>query len=680
MADEDTGQPSFFDRVDSYLGKKSTTQGGLDTFFASPGNMGLLSAAAALMKGGRASRMPITTGEALGDAGGAAIQGAQAGTQMLDTNQQIQQRDLANKMSLARYQAMAKRFPQYFGSLEGGGVDATKAPPGMAPAAKDGGGGESTGGPSIGTISPDSATPSLGTPSASASTALPASRVDNVKDDIIDKAMEADFLFPGAGKSIMEAYQKPLPVQQAQAALRAELQKSGGKETNETLQLRSFIAKETQVPPVALRAGAGALTYNPQSGQMEPGNFTPKTNEGEVVNYGPNGPSISMAPGAMEANEVRGIQTQAFGQYTHDHAAWVTKMQASGPQAAGPEPSLNQYLASAQQMIQARQAPQQQPAQMPRPVAAQPGATTVSPAQMPQPQMAPPAQPQPQPQPAPMPPRPMNPGIPTPVPQAPMPAPPVTVQPQPAPVEEGADTGRNVPEGSIRTKFGTFIPPVSSQPPIPSATDERAAKLPVWAKKSEAITESINPGQQAEQRLHSIADAYKTLETGTFTSDRAKLAAGFRGLGMNGLADKILSSDSTVAAQTALHDNYTETMQQLKNSTSRWTQMEFKVMSAAKENPDLSPQANLQMIAEDLGTVRSQLHLAYDWTAAQNPALGGWKNPEAFETTWRQANPNSAFVKAARAEIGPLKGMNGAGGNSAPAIPEPPKGFTVIGR
>jgi hypothetical protein len=213
----------------------------------------------------------------------------------------------------------------------------------------------------------------------------------------------------------------------------------------------------------------------------------------------------------------------------------------------------------------------------------------------------------------------------------------------------------------VTTDSGTTIPALSDQAPIPQSPEQLKAAIPKWQETTDNWTKSIGPAQQAEQRLNTIANAFKQIQTGSFQTHKADFAAGLLALGVPQSAIDLLGTDPA-QVQLALHENYSETMQQLKAATSRFTQQEFKITSENKEHPNLQPSANLQMLAEDIGTLRQAQNLPADWAAAQR---NGWQNPQSFEQAWLKKNPISGYVNKVKTEIGPLKGMPEA----APAAP-----------
>jgi hypothetical protein len=235
------------------------------------------------------------------------------------------------------------------------------------------------------------------------------------------------------------------------------------------------------------------------------------------------------------------------------------------------------------------------------------------------------------------------------------------------PTVVGQGPGQTEP---LTTARGTTIPALTDQAPVPTNPAQLKTKVPEWQKTASQWTDALKSGQLAEQRLNTIAGAFKAIQTGSFTTDRADWAAKIRALGMNGLADRIMAHPEQ--AQLGLHENYAETMEQLKANTARFTQQEFKITSENKQHPNLQPEANLQMLAEDLGPIRQTRDLATDWTAAQRQ---GWRDPQSFESAWLRQNKLSDYVKRAKDEIGPLKGMPG---NAAPGSANGGWGVRVI--
>jgi hypothetical protein len=198
--------------------------------------------------------------------------------------------------------------------------------------------------------------------------------------------------------------------------------------------------------------------------------------------------------------------------------------------------------------------------------------------------------------------------------------------------------------------------------PALSAEDLKS-KIPEWTTEGRDITGAIGMAQQAEHRLMNLASALKMTESGAFESQKAELAAMLKSLGLD---PSLVMQTNPAAVQLALHENYRATLQNLAALNKRFAQMEFRITAENSANPDLQPEANLNMLAEDVGTLRQMQAMGHDWQTAQ---LGGKRNLDAFEANWLKANPLSPIVDAVKQEIGPLKGMQQQPQNVSPAGP-----------
>lgn len=228
---------------------------------------------------------------------------------------------------------------------------------------------------------------------------------------------------------------------------------------------------------------------------------------------------------------------------------------------------------------------------------------------------------------------------------------------------QGSTSGPGISE-PIQTDHGTQIPPLNAQATVPSDPGVIKEKLPAWQKTITDWTTSLAPSQLAQQRLTTIANAFKSIQTGTFTTQKAQLAAALKSVGLD--ASGILGDPAQ--AQLALHENYAETMSQLKAATSRFTQQEFRITSENKEHPNIQPAANLQMLAEDMGSLKQAQDVANDWNVASK---NGWKDPQSFETEYLKANKLSDYVAREKQAIGPLKGMTNTATNPVASVHSP---------
>jgi hypothetical protein len=243
---------------------------------------------------------------------------------------------------------------------------------------------------------------------------------------------------------------------------------------------------------------------------------------------------------------------------------------------------------------------------------------------------------------------------------APSAAPRTPVQTQPLPPLGAAEP--------IKTDAGTLVPPASAQSKPLAAGSYLKEALPQWAKTEGAMSEAAPAMEQGIQRLNTISDMFKLTQGGSFATSKAQLAGGLIALGVPKDSIPEMLGDPA-AVQTILHENAVKTLSQLKATTSRFTQMEFKSLSGNAEHPDLQPEANLQQLAEDIGTLKQGLQMTRDYF---NTAKGqGWANPQEYAVKWQQLNPLSGFVDQTKAQIGRLKGMPGGPGTAGPAPSAP---------
>ena len=240
---------------------------------------------------------------------------------------------------------------------------------------------------------------------------------------------------------------------------------------------------------------------------------------------------------------------------------------------------------------------------------------------------------------------------------APTPLTPQPGMPQAGAAQPGAPQSEGKPIPS-QSRFGTLVPPPTptSQPQFRSPAEADRA-MQDWGKTTAKWTEAVEPAAQAEQRLHTIAQALKVVQSGKFTEQKANLAAVFASLGID--ASKYLVDPAQ--AQLALHENAVGTLARLKSYTSRFTQQEFKTITAVSENPNLTPEANQQMLAEDMATLRRAQALPIDWAQAHSL---GWSNPrfirgriQQYKSPWpdgreHQEGNRSPQGHAGRAGIG----------------------------
>lgn len=214
---------------------------------------------------------------------------------------------------------------------------------------------------------------------------------------------------------------------------------------------------------------------------------------------------------------------------------------------------------------------------------------------------------------------------------------------------EADGSAKSLPGTALAANLNSTIP--DYREPMLSAKQIEDAS-PKWREQSQGMVASIGQAQQAEHRLMSIAEAFKITQSGALATHKAELSALLKSAGIN-VPDALLNDPAQV--QLALHENYRATLTNLAAVNKRFSQSEFLITSENSEHPNLQPEANLTMLAEDIGALRQAKGMATDWLTAQN---AGKQNPEAFQTAWLNANPLSKISSAVKTEIGPLKGMS----------------------
>lgn len=221
-----------------------------------------------------------------------------------------------------------------------------------------------------------------------------------------------------------------------------------------------------------------------------------------------------------------------------------------------------------------------------------------------------------------------------------------------------------LPDKPIQTAQGTTIPPATEAAPINNSGAYLKERIPQWAKTENAWGESLPNNIEAEQRTLAIADALKQTQSGSFATDKANIKAGLHAVGID-LPDDVWGSPAAV--QTALKDNFNATLQTLKAFSSRATQLEVAQGAKNFANPDLQPEANQNIIAQTVGTLRWDRAMMSDWAQAKR---AGWSDPQDFQRAWTKANPLQGFIDRTKAEIGPLKGMPGGPGSTPSSSPK----------
>lgn len=217
------------------------------------------------------------------------------------------------------------------------------------------------------------------------------------------------------------------------------------------------------------------------------------------------------------------------------------------------------------------------------------------------------------------------------------------------------------------TSQKTVIPALKDQGPIDRSPASLKENIPAWQKTVAGWNTGLKAAQEADQRLATVETALKTVQSGWGTTQKAAVNAAAKSLGL----PEILPNAKPADVEKIFHEASIETLKRLQatmqGTGSRIAVAEFNTLTKQGLNPDLQPEANLQMIAEDRGALRQSMDLPRDWAMAKSQY--GWENPQAFERAWYDKNGLSGYVNTTKKEIGPLKGMEGNRAGPAGAKP-----------
>lgn len=204
------------------------------------------------------------------------------------------------------------------------------------------------------------------------------------------------------------------------------------------------------------------------------------------------------------------------------------------------------------------------------------------------------------------------------------------------------------------------IPDVSEAAPIPKSEIYLKDRIPQWTKQEDDWADALPSNVVGEQRALAIADAFKATQSGHWATEKSEIAAKLKAVGYDVGKNSWFGDPAQV--QTALKDNFSSTLAQIRAFTSRPAAVEVQLAQKNFANPDLQPQANLNIIGQTVGSLRWERALMNDWAKAKGQ---GWQDPQDFQRAWVQKNPVQNYIDAATKDIGPLKGMKGAPGPNA---------------
>lgn len=218
-------------------------------------------------------------------------------------------------------------------------------------------------------------------------------------------------------------------------------------------------------------------------------------------------------------------------------------------------------------------------------------------------------------------------------------------------------------DGSFKMPDGFVIPPAPKATTPASSGLEKGpgavekANQENYAPVIKELTDSVLPAQQAEQRFNHMADILKDFKSGAWESKKAAIAVNLKAAGFNSDVINKMFGDPA-KAQILMKDNFTAALQSLAASRiGRITQNEIFALQDRLANPNLTPEANLEILSEGIGIAKWQQSLAAGWTVAGKMGY----DPLTYLSDAVRSNPATQYVNNARSDIGLLKGMEGPG-------------------
>lgn len=221
------------------------------------------------------------------------------------------------------------------------------------------------------------------------------------------------------------------------------------------------------------------------------------------------------------------------------------------------------------------------------------------------------------------------------------------ITPDPRMLPKGPGTTEPAPLGN-----GVVLPPINQASPIVGSGDYLKARQKDWSDTENEWSKGIASSHLAEQRMQAIMTAMKSYQTGAYANELSDLKAKLKVVGVP-LPESIVGNPAL--AQEMLKNNFAASVETMKTSgLSRWTQAELFAAQKNMAQPNLQPEANLEIGAQSIGALRWERAMKDAWAEAKKY---GWRDPQDFQSSFAKANPVQNFVDQARQEIGPLKGM-----------------------
>jgi hypothetical protein len=246
----------------------------------------------------------------------------------------------------------------------------------------------------------------------------------------------------------------------------------------------------------------------------------------------------------------------------------------------------------------------------------------------------------------------------------------VPTKPEPMPSDYKAEIDPNT--GIIQRKPVTqFVgyPETQGHSPDPELTGKKVILRSPEGDKN--VARSIEKSGKLEAEMEGAAEksadgiatimkfatAAKVLEAKGTNMTRAELANLARGLGMEGLANQVLSAKDTTAAYNAMKTNVDQAISQVTNAFARPTQAEF-LLSEKKATPSIDmPADSAHSLANTrLAGLLWQGAMKADWEREKR--LNGTTNFAAWSDAWQKAHPKAMFEDMADRALGNFKGQD----------------------
>jgi hypothetical protein len=237
----------------------------------------------------------------------------------------------------------------------------------------------------------------------------------------------------------------------------------------------------------------------------------------------------------------------------------------------------------------------------------------------------------------------------------------------PAPTPIGTETPRGAVDantGAVKTARPDIGYPLTggyaTEKLPPNAVRISEDKLVSEARKtSEPLEKEFLEGAKNSKdgisALIKFSTAAKQIEGGGFSTNKAELANQIKGLGFDGIAEKLMKTGDVAAATTATKSALDEAISKVSSSFAKPTQMEFRLVEQ-KSTPslDMPNDASHSLVGTRLAALMWQDALARDWMQAKQQ---GAANFGAFQDHWRQTHSPAMFEDSANRILGNYKGQ-----------------------